>query len=63
MVDATHEPRTAAGLAVEVATTMARRTSQLAADIRDVAHDLTPLLEWAERDEAAGHEGPADPDD
>ena len=35
----------------------------LHASIDDVAHDLTLLLEWAERDEAAGHEGPADPGD
>ena len=35
----------------------------LHASIDDVAHDLTPLLEWAERDEAAGHEGPAEPDE
>lgn len=35
----------------------------LHASIDDVAHDLTPLLEWAERDEAAGHEGPAEPGD
>ena len=31
--------------------------------IDDVAHDLTPLLVWAERDEAAGHEGPVEPDE
>ena len=35
----------------------------LHASIDDVAHDLTPLLEWAERDEAAGHEGPVEPDE
>ncbi|SMC49894.1 non-homologous end-joining DNA ligase [Janibacter indicus] len=35
----------------------------LHASIDDVAHDLTLLLEWAQRDEAAGHEGPADPGD
>ena len=35
----------------------------LHASIDDVAHDLTLLLEWAERDEAAGHEGPAEPDE
>ena len=35
----------------------------LHASIDDVAHDLTPLLEWAERDEASGHEGPAEPDE
>lgn len=35
----------------------------LHASIDDVAHDLTPLLEWAERDEASGHEGPAEPGD
>ncbi|QNF93508.1 non-homologous end-joining DNA ligase [Janibacter sp. YB324] len=29
----------------------------LHASIDDVAHDLTLLLEWAQRDEAAGHEG------
>lgn len=35
----------------------------LHASIDDVAHDLTLLLEWAQRDEAAGHEGPAEPGD
>ncbi|MEK4241735.1 non-homologous end-joining DNA ligase [Janibacter sp. FSL W8-0316] len=35
----------------------------LHASIDDVAHDLTPLLEWAERDEAAGHKGPVEPDE
>lgn len=35
----------------------------LHAGIDDVAHDLTPLLVWAERDEAAGHEGPVEPDE
>ncbi|MFX4286210.1 non-homologous end-joining DNA ligase [Janibacter sp. G349] len=39
------------------------RVGDLHASIDDVAHDLTPLLEWAERDEAAGHEPPADPGD
>ncbi|GAA2542891.1 non-homologous end-joining DNA ligase [Winogradskya consettensis] len=34
----------------------------LHAGIDDVAHDLRPLLEWAERDERTGLEGPADPD-
>ncbi|EKA62548.1 DNA polymerase LigD, polymerase domain-containing protein [Janibacter hoylei PVAS-1] len=48
-----------------IATVPARfaRVGDLHASIDDVAHDLTPLLEWAERDEAAGHEGPADPGD
>jgi DNA ligase D len=32
----------------------------LHADIDDTAFDLAPLLEWAERDEKAGLEGPAD---
>lgn len=32
----------------------------LHATIDDTAHDLRPLLEWAERDEKAGLEGPAD---
>lgn len=35
----------------------------LHAGIDDVAHDLTPLLEWAERDEAAGEQVPPDPDE
>ena len=35
----------------------------LHAGIDDVAHDLTPLLEWAERDEAAGEQAPPDPDE
>ena len=34
----------------------------LHATIDDVAHDLTPLLEWADRDEAEGAEPPADPE-
>jgi DNA ligase D len=33
----------------------------LHATIDDVAHSLEPLLEWAERDERAGLEGPAEP--
>ena len=39
------------------------RVGDLHAAIDDVAHDLTPLLEWAERDEAEGHEPPAEPED
>ena len=39
------------------------RVGDLHSEIDDVAHDLTPLLEWAERDEAAGHEPPAEPED
>lgn len=35
----------------------------LHAGIDDVAHDLTPLLEWADRDEAAGEQVPPDPDE
>jgi hypothetical protein len=31
-----------------------RRTGDPHASINDVAHDLTPLLEWAERDERDG---------
>ncbi|WP_434966120.1 non-homologous end-joining DNA ligase [Janibacter indicus] len=48
-----------------IATVPARfaELGDLHASIDDVAHNLTPLLEWAERDEAAGHEGPADPGD
>ncbi|BFU43098.1 non-homologous end-joining DNA ligase [Krasilnikovia sp. MM14-A1004] len=33
----------------------------LHADIDTVAHDLTPLLDWADRDEHAGLAGPAEP--
>ncbi|MEU4214979.1 non-homologous end-joining DNA ligase [Actinoplanes sp. NPDC026623] len=32
----------------------------LHADIDDTAHDIAPLLQWAERDERAGLAGPAD---
>ena len=39
------------------------RLGDLHADIDDIAHDLTPLLEWADRDEAEGAEPPADPED
>lgn len=35
----------------------------LHADIDHLAHDLGPLLEWAERDEAEGAEPPVDPED
>ena len=35
----------------------------LHADIDDHVYDIAPLLEWAERDERAGAEPPADPDD
>jgi DNA ligase D len=47
-----------------IATVPARfaRLGDLHADIDDIAHDLTPLLEWADRDEAEGAEPPADPD-
>lgn len=38
------------------------RIGDLHASIDDIAHDLTPLLEWAERDEAEGAEPPVDPD-
>ncbi|KRE37569.1 ATP-dependent DNA ligase [Janibacter sp. Soil728] len=34
----------------------------LHAGIDDVAHDLSPLLEWADRDEAEGAEPPPDPE-
>ena len=34
----------------------------LHADIDDHVFDLAPLLEWAERDELAGAEPPAEPD-
>lgn len=37
------------------------RLGDLHASIDDVAHDLTPVLEWAERDEAEGHEPPPEP--
>ncbi|WP_338537700.1 non-homologous end-joining DNA ligase [Janibacter terrae] len=39
------------------------RLGDLHATIDDVAHDLTPLLEWADRDEAEGAEPPIDPED
>ena len=39
------------------------RLGDLHASIDDVAHDLTPLLEWADRDEAQGAEPPVDPED
>jgi len=35
----------------------------LHAGIDDAVFDIAPLLEWAERDEQAGEEGPAQPDD
>ncbi|CAM3966617.1 ATP-dependent DNA ligase [Janibacter anophelis] len=38
------------------------RLGDLHAEIDDVAHDVTPLLEWAERDEAEGAEPPVDPE-
>ena len=34
----------------------------LHADIDDHVFDLAPLLDWAERDERAGAEPPADPE-
>ncbi|WP_201465724.1 non-homologous end-joining DNA ligase [Janibacter melonis] len=48
-----------------IATVPARfaELGDLHAGIDDVAHDLTPLLEWAERDEAAGEQVPPDPDE
>lgn len=39
------------------------RLGDLHASIDDVAHDLTPLLEWADRDEAEGAEPPTDPEE
>ena len=39
------------------------RLGDLHAPIDDVAHDLTPLLEWAERDEAKGADAPPDPEE
>ena len=38
------------------------RLGDLHASIDDLAHDLGPLLEWADRDEAEGHEPPPDPE-
>lgn len=38
------------------------RLGDLHASIDDLAHDLSPLLEWADRDEAEGHEPPPDPE-
>ena len=38
------------------------RLGDLHAAIDDVAHDLTPLLEWADRDGAEGAEAPGDPE-
>jgi DNA ligase D len=48
-----------------IATVPARfaELGDLHAGIDDEVFDIAPLLEWAERDEAAGAEGPADPDD
>ncbi|WP_252974423.1 non-homologous end-joining DNA ligase [Janibacter melonis] len=48
-----------------IATVPARfaELGDLHARIDDVAHDLTPLLEWAERDEDAGEQVPPDPDE
>src|SRR5689334_908569 len=46
--------------------TMPARFAELGdlhAGIDDAVFDISPLLEWAERDEAAGAEGPADPED
>jgi DNA ligase D len=37
------------------------KLGDLHAAIDDVAHSLDPLLEWADRDERAGLEGPAEP--
>ncbi|WP_191564106.1 non-homologous end-joining DNA ligase [Janibacter melonis] len=48
-----------------IATVPARfaELGDLHAGIDDVAYDLTPLLEWAERDEDAGEQVPPDPDE
>ncbi|MGZ5418254.1 MAG: non-homologous end-joining DNA ligase [Nocardioides sp.] len=48
-----------------IATVPARfaELGDLHADIDDHVFDIAPLLEWAERDEAAGAAPPADPDD
>jgi DNA ligase D len=48
-----------------IATVPARyaELGDLHADIDDHVFDIAPLLEWADRDEAAGAEPPADPDD
>jgi DNA primase len=48
-----------------IATVPARFTElgDLHAGIDDHVFDIAPLLEWAERDEAAGAEPPAEPDD
>jgi DNA primase len=35
----------------------------LHAGIDDAVFDIAPLVEWAERDEREGKEGPADPED
>ena len=35
----------------------------LHAGIDDAVFDIAALLEWAERDERAGEEGPVEPDD
>ena len=47
-----------------IATVPARfaELGDLHADIDDHVFDIAPLLEWADRDEAAGAEPPADPD-
>jgi DNA ligase D len=45
--------------------TMPARFAQigdLMADIDDHVFDIAPLLEWADRDEAAGHDAPEDPE-
>ena len=48
-----------------IATVPARfaELGDLHAGIDEAVFDIAPLLEWAERDEAAGAEGPAEPDD
>jgi DNA ligase D len=48
-----------------IATVPARyaELGDLHAGIDDAVFDLAPLVEWAERDERAGAEGPADPDE
>ena len=47
-----------------IATVPARfaELGDLHADIDGHVFDITPLLEWADRDDAAGAEPPADPD-
>jgi DNA primase len=48
-----------------IATVPARYAEKgdLHAGIDDAVFDLAPLIEWADRDDRAGAEGPADPDE